>query len=63
MGIEEEGNENAEEDLKQKLRDFKELLMTVLRDNGFADKRSSKLPWDQFLRLLQVMNENGIYFK
>lgn len=63
MCIEEETNENTTSDLKQKLNSFKQLLMKVLEDNGFADKRSSKLPWDQFLRLLQVMNENGIYFK
>eukprot|EP00898_Chlorokybus_atmophyticus_P007783 jgi/Chlat1/8005/Chrsp7S00633 len=40
----------------------KELVLRVLRDGAFEDKRSAKLGQDDFLRLLALMNSHGIHF-
>jgi IMP dehydrogenase/GMP reductase len=73
IGNDECGNEIEEEDdgehlgnngLDEKeLEMFKAKLMKVLEDHGFDQERSSKMHWSRFLELLQIMNENDIYFK
>jgi 18S rRNA (adenine1779-N6/adenine1780-N6)-dimethyltransferase len=42
---------------------FKANLIKVLEDNGFGERRSQKMPTDDFLELLAVFNKNGIHFK
>ena len=41
---------------------FKEQVMGVLTEAGYADKRSAKLSQDDFLRLLAAFNAAGIHF-
>ncbi|CAM6089238.1 unnamed protein product [Calypogeia fissa] len=41
---------------------FKEKGLTVLRENNYEDKRSSKLSQDDFLNLLAIFNKAGFHF-
>ncbi|KAK1357611.1 rRNA adenine N(6)-methyltransferase [Heracleum sosnowskyi] len=41
---------------------FKDKIMAVLKSGGFEDKRPSKLPNTELLKLLLVFNQAGIYF-
>lgn len=41
---------------------FKELIMRILQQNEFEEKRSSKLNQDDFLDLLAKFNEQGVHF-
>ncbi|XP_027361845.1 ribosomal RNA small subunit methyltransferase, mitochondrial [Abrus precatorius] len=41
---------------------FKEKIMGVLRTEGFEHKRPSKLSVEEFLHLLSLFNQAGIYF-
>lgn len=49
-------------DRKKGSAEFKELVSRVLQQNGFEDMRASKMDQDDFLRLLAVMNSQGIHF-
>ena len=42
--------------------EFKKKVLRVLNESKFDQKRPSKMHWSAFLELLQVFNENGIYF-
>lgn len=42
---------------------FRERLIGVLRSGGFEEKRPSKLPHEELLRLLKLFNQAGIYFR
>ncbi|KAL8123757.1 hypothetical protein AgCh_011667 [Apium graveolens] len=44
------------------ISDFKDKIMEVLKLGGFDDKRPSKLPNTELLKLLLLFNEAGIYF-
>ena len=48
---------------KVDLSNFKNKLMGILKKSEFNNKRSNKMHWSLFLELLQVFNENGIFFK
>ncbi|KRX08820.1 hypothetical protein PPERSA_08924 [Pseudocohnilembus persalinus] len=63
--IDMEDNEEEEEiDIeKQQKNEFKEKVIQILKDNGFGDKRSSKMQIDEFLKLLYIFNQNDIHFK
>ncbi|ERN01250.1 hypothetical protein AMTRI_Chr03g53330 [Amborella trichopoda] len=52
-GVEVKGGEVSE---------FKEKVLSVLKDGGYEDKRPSKLSIDQFLHLLTMFNNGGIRF-
>ncbi|WOH00442.1 hypothetical protein DCAR_0519802 [Daucus carota subsp. sativus] len=41
---------------------FKDKIMAVLKSGGFDDKRPSKLPNTELLKLLLLFNQAGIYF-
>ena len=45
------------------IKNFSIKVHNVLTESKFAEKRSSKLHWSDFLELLQAFNENEIYFK
>ena len=45
-----------QDDTNDKLQNFKKMVMEVLEDNEFMDKRSLKLDIDDFLKLLLVFN-------
>lgn len=42
--------------------EFKAKVVKILEENGFADKRASKMSQDDFLQLLAHFNESGIHF-
>lgn len=42
--------------------DFKEVVMGVLKEGDFAEKRASKLTQVEFLYLLSIFNKAGIHF-
>lgn len=42
--------------------DFKEMVMGILKQGDFADKRASKLTQVDFLYLLSLFNKAGIHF-
>lgn len=42
---------------------FRGKIMSVLESGGFSDKRPSKLGDEDFLHLLSLFNEAGIYFR
>ncbi|KAK7307506.1 hypothetical protein VNO77_40636 [Canavalia gladiata] len=44
------------------LTSFKEKIIEVLRTEGFEHKRPSKLSLEEFLHLLSLFNQAGIYF-
>ena len=44
-------------------KDFKELIVKILTDSEFIEKRSSKMSIEEFLKLLFVFNQNEIHFK
>ena len=46
----------VQDDNNDKLQNFKKMVMEVLEDNEFMDKRSLKLDIDDFLKLLLVFN-------
>ena len=46
----------VQDDTNDKLQNFKKMVMEVLEDNEFMDKRSLKLDIDDFLKLLLVFN-------
>ena len=46
----------VQDDNNDKLQNFKKMVMEVLEDNEFMDKRSLKLEIDDFLKLLLVFN-------
>lgn len=41
---------------------FKELVMGILQQMGFEDRRSAKMTLDDFLLLLAKFNEKGVHF-
>ncbi|EIE25280.1 dimethyladenosine transferase [Coccomyxa subellipsoidea C-169] len=41
---------------------FKELVMGILQQMGFEDRRSAKMTLDDFLLLLAKFNESGVHF-
>eukprot|EP00850_Spirogloea_muscicola_P001340 SM000005S17137 [mRNA] locus=s5:343667:346302:- [translate_table: standard] len=41
---------------------YRDMALSVLREGGFEEKRTSKLSQDDFLRLLASFNEAGIHF-
>lgn len=43
--------------------EFKKKIIKILTDNGFLDKRSSKMPIEDFLKLLYIMNTNDVHFR
>lgn len=51
-------NEGSESDEKL----FKERIVEVLKTSGYEDKRSSKMCHEEFLHLLSLFNQAGIYF-
>ena len=53
----------VQDDNNDKLQNFKKMVMEVLEDNEFMDKRSLKLDIDDFLKLLLVFNQKNIHFK
>lgn len=53
---------NRKEHLGVDYQEFKAKVVRVLNENKFADKRPAKIHWSGFLELLQVFNENEIYF-
>lgn len=42
--------------------EFKQKVLTVLKEGDFEDKRSSKLTLQEFLYLLSLFNKSGIHF-
>jgi 18S rRNA (adenine1779-N6/adenine1780-N6)-dimethyltransferase len=42
--------------------EFKNKVLTVLKEGDFEDKRSSKLTLQEFLYLLSLFNKAGIHF-
>ena len=54
--------ELGEEETKVELEMFKAKLIKILGDNGFAEERAQKMHWSRFLELLQILNENEVYF-
>lgn len=44
------------------MKEFKEKISSILEDETFKDKRSSKLGLEDFLKLLYYFNKNGIHF-
>lgn len=59
MGENDKKNENPEKSEKNK---FKESFMKILKDQGYIDKRASKMDIDSFMFLLNILNNNGIHF-
>ena len=41
---------------------FKDKILALLEESGFADKRSAKLSQDEFMQLLAAFNSRGIHF-
>ena len=41
---------------------FKDKILALLEESGFADKRSAKLNQDEFMQLLAAFNSRGIHF-
>merc|ERR1712224_662629 len=42
--------------------EFKEIVSSILIDNGFTEMRSVKMRQEDFLHLMVEMNSKGIYF-
>lgn len=42
--------------------EFKDKVLTVLKEGDFEEKRSSKLTQQEFLYLLSLFNKDGIHF-
>jgi len=42
---------------------FKQKLMSILEREGYAEKRSSKLSLDDYLKLLYAFNREGVHFR
>ena len=42
--------------------EFKELVVNVLEESGFAEHRAAKMNQDHFLALLAAFNKAGIHF-
>lgn len=42
---------------------FKQKIMNILEKSGYAEKRSSKLGLDDYLKLLYAFNVEGIHFR
>ncbi|KAK8964884.1 hypothetical protein KSP40_PGU003397 [Platanthera guangdongensis] len=66
-GVRDEGDEmEVEEDdvmvEGSDMSDFKEMVMGVLKQGDFAEKRASKLTQVEFLYLLSIFNKAGIHF-
>jgi 18S rRNA (adenine1779-N6/adenine1780-N6)-dimethyltransferase len=45
------------------MQQFKAKLMAILEKTGYADKRSSKLGLDDYLKMLFAFNQAGIHFR
>ena len=41
---------------------FKDRILALLDESGFADKRSAKLNQDEFMQLLAAFTSRGIHF-
>jgi 18S rRNA (adenine1779-N6/adenine1780-N6)-dimethyltransferase len=42
--------------------EFKDKIMSILRDSGFEEARSAKLTQEDFMLLLAAFNTAGIHF-
>jgi len=45
------------------MQQFKQKLMSILEKIGYAEKRSSKLGLDDYLKMLYAFNQEGIHFR
>ena len=59
LKINEEENKIANNDDKSK---FKNFLINLLKNNNFLQQRAVKMPINNFLELLNLLNNNGIHF-
>lgn len=61
-GEDEDDEEMEVEDVDQKRSDFKDKVISVLKQGGYEEKRSSKLAQADFMHLLSLFNKAGIHF-
>ena len=45
------------------MQQFKAKLMAILEKTGYAEKRSSKLGLDDYLKMLFAFNQAGVHFR
>jgi 18S rRNA (adenine1779-N6/adenine1780-N6)-dimethyltransferase len=45
------------------MQQFKAKLMSILEKIGYAEKRSSKLSLDDYLKMLYAFNQAGVHFR
>jgi 18S rRNA (adenine1779-N6/adenine1780-N6)-dimethyltransferase len=59
----EENGMTKKQEHVEKLNTFKTKILQILEANDYHSKRSSKLDIDDFLKLLDIFNNNDIHFK
>ena len=47
---------------KTALNNLKQKILEILDKSNFRTKRSAKIPWIEFVELLNLFNQNEIYF-